>query len=45
MEFQQLWKVGVFFYLDILCIKRHENGFGCYEAWKGHGLLIRTTVG
>ena len=35
MEFRQLWVVGVFFYLDILCPKSHENGFGCYEAENG----------
>ena len=32
VEFQQLREVGVFSYLDILCLKGHENGFGCCEA-------------
>ena len=36
MEFQQLWEVRVFFYLDILCLKSHENCFGCCEPEKGH---------
>ena len=32
VEFRQLRKVGVFSYLDIVCLKDHENGFGCYEV-------------
>ena len=32
VEFRQLREVGVFSYLDILCLKGHENGFGCCEA-------------
>ena len=32
VEFRQLREVGVFFYLDILCLKSNENGFGCCEA-------------
>ena len=27
-EFRQLREVGVFFYLDIPCLKRHDNGLG-----------------
>ena len=38
VEFQQLLEVGVFFYVDILCLKCHENCFGCCEAGNGHGL-------
>ena len=38
VEFRQLREVGVFSYLDILCLKGHENGFGCCEARNGHGL-------
>ena len=30
--FDKLQEVGVFSYLDILCLKGHENGFGCCEA-------------
>ena len=41
MEFQQLQEVGVFFYLDILCLKGHENGFGCCEAENGHGFRFQ----
>ena len=37
MEFRQLREVGVFFYLDILCLKSHENGFGFGEAGNGQG--------
>ena len=37
MSFDKLRKVGVFFFLDILCLKIHENGFGCCEAENGHG--------
>ena len=36
-SFDKLWEVGVFFYLDILFLKIHENGFRCGEAEKGHG--------
>ena len=32
VEFRQLREVGVFFYLDILCLKSHENGLGCCET-------------
>ena len=28
VEFRQLRDVGVFSYLDILCLKGHKNGFG-----------------
>ena len=28
-SFDKLREVGVFSYLDILCLKGHENGFGC----------------
>ena len=41
MEFWQLREVGVFFYLDILCLKSHENGFGCCEARNGHGVRFQ----
>ena len=41
MEFQQLWEVGVFFNLDILCLKIHENGFGCCEVGNGHGFQFQ----
>ena len=37
VDFQQLWKVGVFSYLVISCLKSHENSFGCCEAGNGHG--------
>ena len=36
VEFRQLREVGVFLYLDIPCLKGHENGFGSYEAGNGH---------
>ena len=35
-SFEKLREVGVFFYFDILCLKIHENGFGCGEAGKSH---------
>ena len=38
VEFRQLREVGVFSYLDILCLKGYENGFGCCEAENGHGV-------
>ena len=41
LEFRQLREVGVFFYLDILCLKSHENGFGCCEARNGHGFRFQ----
>ena len=41
MEFRQLREVGVFFYLDILCLKRHENGFGCCKAENDHGFQFQ----
>ena len=28
-SFDKLQKVGVFSYLDIPCLKRYDNGFGC----------------
>ena len=37
VEFRQLREVGVFSYLDIICLKSHENSFGCCEAGNGHG--------
>ena len=40
VEFRQLQEVGVFFYLDILCLKSHENGFGCCEARNDHGFSV-----
>ena len=40
-SFDKLREVGVFFYLDILCLKSHENGFGCCEAGNGHGLRFQ----
>ena len=36
VEFGQLREVGVFSYLDIPCLKGHENGFECCEAGNGH---------
>ena len=41
MEFRQLREVGVFFYLDILCLKSHENNIGCCEAGNGHGFRFQ----
>ena len=38
--FEKIREVGVFFYLDILCLKSHENGFGCYEAGNDHGFSV-----
>ena len=35
-SFDKLREVGVFFYLDILCLKSHENGFRCGEGGNGH---------
>ena len=40
-SFEKLREVGVFFYLDILCLKIHENGFGCCEAGNGHGFRFQ----
>ena len=40
-SFDKLREVGVFFYLDILCLKSHENGFGCCEARNGHGFWFQ----
>ena len=36
VEFRQLWKVGVFSYSVISCLKCHENGFGSCEAQNDH---------
>ena len=36
-SFDKLGEVWVFSYLDILCLKIHENGFGCCENGNGHG--------
>ena len=44
VEFRQLREVGVFFYLDIICLKSHENGFGCCEAGNGHGFRFQEVV-
>ena len=41
VEFRQLREVGVFFYLDILCLKSHENGFGCCKVGNGHGFRFQ----
>ena len=41
VEFWKLREVGVFFYLDIVCLKIHENGFGCCEAGNGHGFWFQ----
>ena len=41
VEFRQLREVGVFFYLDILCLKSHENGFRCCEAGNDHGFRFQ----
>ena len=41
MEFWKLREVGVFFYLDILCLKSHKNGFGCCEAGNDHGFRFQ----
>ena len=40
-SFDKLWEVGVFFYLNILCLKSHENGFKCCEAGYGHGFRFQ----
>ena len=40
-SFDKLREVGVFSYLDILCLKGHENGFGCCEARNGHGFWFQ----
>ena len=40
-SFNKLQEVGVFCYLDILCLKSHENGFGCCEARSGHGFRFQ----
>ena len=37
----KLREVGVFFYLDILCLKSHENGFGCGEAGNSQGFQFQ----
>ena len=43
MEFQQLWEVGVFFYLVTSCLKSRRNGFFFFfwscEAVNVHALL------
>ena len=39
-SFNKLREVEVFFYLDILCLKSHENGFGCCEAGNGHEFSV-----
>ena len=36
-SFDKLREVGVFSYLDIPCLKRHDNGFRCCEAGNAHG--------
>ena len=36
-SFDKLREVRVFSYLDIPCLKRHDNGFRCYEVGNGHG--------
>ena len=41
VEFRKLREVEVFFYLDILCLKSHENGFGCCKAENGHGFWVQ----
>ena len=41
VEFRKLREVGVFFYLDILCLKSHDNGFGCCEAGNNHGFRFQ----
>ena len=41
VEFRQLREVVVFFYLEILCLKSHENGFGCCEARNDHGFRFQ----
>ena len=41
VELEQLLEVGVFFCLDILCLKSHENGFGCCEVGNGHGFRFQ----
>ena len=35
-SFDKLGEVWVFSYLDILCLKIHENGFGCCKTGNGH---------
>ena len=41
VEFRKLQEVRVFFYLDFLCQKSHENGFGGCEAGNGHGFWFQ----
>ena len=41
VEFLQLREVRVFSYLDIPCLKGHENGFGCCEAGNDHGFWFQ----
>ena len=41
LSFDKLREVGVFSYLDIPCLKGHENGFGCCEAGNGHGFRFQ----
>ena len=40
-SFDKLREVEVFSYLDILCLKGHENGFGCCEAGNGYGFWFQ----
>ena len=40
-SFEKLREVGVFSYLDIICLKSHENGFGCCEAGNGHAFRFQ----
>ena len=41
VEFRQLQEVEVFFYLNILCLKSHENDFGYCEAGNDHGFRFQ----
>ena len=40
-SFDKLQEVGVFSYLDIPCLKRHDNGFRCCEAINGLGFRFK----
>ena len=40
-SFDELREVGVFFYVDIPCLKSHENGFGYGDAGNGQGFRFQ----
>ena len=41
VEFQQTLEGRGFLLLGYFLFKSHENGFGCYEAGKGHGFRFQ----